>query len=103
MDILFKKGLKENLPSTSQDGTFYITEDTKEIFLGINGSIEQLGKDIISSDTEPVNAKVGTLWIDTSENSTEAGTVDYLTLEEFDNKMAVITQDFNDKTVEFDT
>lgn len=103
MDILFKKGLKENLPSTSQDGTFYITEDTKEIFLGINGNIEQLGKDIISSDTEPVDAKVGTLWIDTSEDSAEAGTVDYLTLEEFDNKIAAITKDFNDKTVEFDT
>lgn len=69
MDVLFKKGLKENLPPLSQDGVFYITEDTKEIFLGLNGNIEQLSKNIVISDSEPINAEVGTLWIDISEES----------------------------------
>lgn len=81
MDILFKKGLKENLPSISQDGTFYITEDTKEIFLGLNGNIEQLSKNIVISDSEPIDAEVGTLWIDTGEEGEEGGNSTSITLD----------------------
>ena len=34
-NIMFKRGLQANLPQTAVDGSFYLTEDTQRLYVGI--------------------------------------------------------------------
>lgn len=33
-NILFKRGLQNNLPTTATDGVFYLTTDTNRLYVG---------------------------------------------------------------------
>lgn len=40
-NVIFKRGLQANLPSTAEDGVFYLTTDTNRLYVG-NGSTRKL-------------------------------------------------------------
>jgi len=43
-NILFKRGLHQNLPTTAIDGAFYLTEDTHRLYAGIGTELVDLNK-----------------------------------------------------------
>lgn len=43
-NILFKRGLHKNLPTTAIDGAFYLTEDTHRLYAGIGTELVDLNK-----------------------------------------------------------
>ena len=49
-NIMFKRGLQANLPQTAVDGSFYLTEDTQRLYVGIgeNNAPVELNKTIRS-------------------------------------------------------
>ena len=47
-NLLFKRGLHANLPTTAVDGAFYLTEDTHRLYAGIGTELVDLNKYIPS-------------------------------------------------------
>ena len=61
-NIMFKRGLQANLPQTAVDGSFYLTEDTQRLYVGIgeNNAPVELNKTIRSVENlDALNALKG--------------------------------------------
>jgi len=64
IDIKFKRGLSDNLPSgiNIEDGTFYVAEDTNRLYLGTNGGLMNI-TDILNVNNLPITPIQGKLYL----------------------------------------
>lgn len=67
--LLFRRGLKANLPVEARNGEMLVTLDTGEVYLGtgIGSPIKRIS-DTIKSDTEPAAIDQDKVWLDTVNN-----------------------------------
>lgn len=45
-NVLFKRGLQKNLPSTAVDGVFYLTQDTNRLYVGNGEALQLLNQNV---------------------------------------------------------
>lgn len=74
--VNFYSGLEANVPTTATAGSLYFTTDTGNIYWFVSNSnkiliaqnqiTNAINKKIYVQDTEPIDAQIGALWIDTS-------------------------------------
>lgn len=87
-----KKGLKANLPSVGEEGCWYVTTDTQEVFVCFNGVISPIKADgsfdpvdyaQVKSDVEELKTKIdaatgGVVTVDTRGNLPNVGSSNVL-------------------------
>ncbi len=70
--IMFKRGLRANLPQTAVDGTFYLTTDANDLglYVGIGTEMKRLGDYLVVASVNelPENANEKTLFYCEAEN-----------------------------------
>lgn len=70
-NILFKRGLQASLPTTAQDGVFYLTTDTNRLYVGQGSTMALLNQTVqivANVDSLPKNATKNDFYYCTAEN-----------------------------------
>ena len=89
-NVIFKRGLQTNLPSAAEDGVFYLTTDTKRLYVGINNTRHLLNQTVQIIASMDALTALNNSWISSDTQADHVNDFYYIS---GDNILAVYIQD----------